>query len=679
LGARVHQPAQTESGKPLASEYTKAPRELPCASVGSAKGAYRQVSQAYDTEPNPLLSLEQRFVEGLLPPLAGLAVLDLGCGTGRWLAALARRAPRTLVGADFSPEMLAQAQYKIGDTARLVLADCGNLPFPRASADLVICSFLASYLKDLPAFAEQVRRVIHRGGIVFMTDLHPETTVKLGWRRGFRVNGSFVDVPTFTRPIREIIAAFENLDLESNAVLEPRFGDAELEIFKRAGKTDAFHAASGHPALYILQLSLKRHRRVLSRKATIARTLTYLAGARVALGANESVTADIRIEDGGVLALRGRGELAAADRAGESKRSADLNGFLLLPGLVNAHDHLEFALFPRMGKGGYRNFVEWADDIHRPGNSLISELRSVPKGARLWWGGIRNLFCGVTTVCHHNPYVAETFGNGFAVRVLRDYGWAHSMAMDHDILAKQKSAAADQPFIIHLGEGVDSRSAAEIFHLAREKALDDRTVIVHGVALDERGKALLRSAGAALVWCPSSNVFLFGRTHDRDTIQGLPNVALGSDSPLTAEGDLLDEIRFAHDKARMTEEDLYALVTTRAARVLRLKDGQGTLRVGALADFVGVRDNGLTPAQTLASMSFREVKLVVIGGCVQLASTDLVERLPRLLTTGLQPIEIEGQVRWIRAPVERLFAETQRHVSGDIRLGGRKVRNGLSA
>jgi cytosine/adenosine deaminase-related metal-dependent hydrolase len=678
LGAPIHQSPQAKGGKPLGSQQVTMSSAL--SSVGVCpKDGYRLASQSYDAEPNPMLSLEQRFLERLLPPVAGLDVVDLGCGTGRCLAALARKAPRTLVGVDFSPEMLGQARRKLGDAARLVVADCSTLPFPRSSADLILGSFLTSYLQDFAQFAEQVRRLLRPGGVVFITDLHPATTAKLGWRRGFRVDGSFVDIACYSRPIEQIVKMFENLGLQADAVLEPQFGNTEFELFQRVGKTQAFHSASGHPAIYILQLSLKRHRSLKARKRIPARTLKYVTGARVALGAHESISGDIGIEEGRIAFLgRHQGE-SIPERAAHDQRSVDLSGFLLLPGLVNAHDHLEFALFPRLGRGGYRNFVEWADDIHRPGSSPVREHRAVAKNVRLWWGGIRNLLCGATTVCHHNPYATEVFDTGFAVRVLRDFGWAHSLPMDHDLATKAKSTQSNQPFIIHLAEGVDSQSAEEIFRLAREKALDDHTVIVHGLGLDERGFSLMRSLGAALVWCPTSNVFLFGRTHDRQTIRSLPNAALGSDSPLTAQGDLLDEIHFANETVGVTAEDLYALVTTRAAQVLRLKHGEGTLRIGALADFIGVRDTGLSPAHTLAAISSRDVEFVVIGGCVQLASTDVVARLPRLVTTGLRPLEIEGHVRWIRAPLDRLFAETQRHLSSDINLGGKRVRHGLPA
>ncbi len=49
----------------------------------------------------------------------------------------------------------------------------------------------------------------------------------------------------------------------------------------------------------------------------------------------------------------------------------DLDGLQILPGLINAHDHLEFALFPRLGRRIYSNATEWARDIYRPEESPV--------------------------------------------------------------------------------------------------------------------------------------------------------------------------------------------------------------------------------------------------------------------------------------------------------------------
>ena len=57
-----------------------------------------------------MLSLERRILEPLLPPLADLDVIDLGCGTGRWLQILHAAGARRVLGVDFSPEMFAQSR-----------------------------------------------------------------------------------------------------------------------------------------------------------------------------------------------------------------------------------------------------------------------------------------------------------------------------------------------------------------------------------------------------------------------------------------------------------------------------------------------------------------------------------------------------------------------------------------
>jgi len=347
-----------------------------------------------------------------------------------------------------------------------------------------------------------------------------------------------------------------------------------------------------------------------------------------------------------------------------------------LPGLVNAHDHLEFALFPRLGTGGYANCAEWAEDIHRKESTVIAKHRQVPKETRLWWGGIRNLLCGATTVSHHNPYDAGVFEREFAVRVVRDYGWAHSLMMDADAAKKKRRTPVGQPFLIHLAEGIDERSEGELRELHDAGALDEETVLIHGLGLNKKGRALLRASGAGLIWCPSSNVFLFGRTLATRDIESLRHVALGSDSALTAEGDLLDEVRFALGVTQLAAERIYKLVTRQAARLLRVQEGQGTLRAGGVADMIAVRDLGQRPADRLATLSHRDIELVLIGGRVQLASNEMLRRLPRSTRKGLQPLAVEDTVRWIRAPLDRLFRETAAHLPEGIILGGKRVSFG---
>jgi hypothetical protein len=161
-----------------------------------------------------------------------------------------------------------------------------------------------------------------------------------------------------------------------------------------------------------------------------------------------------------------------------------------------------------------------------------------------------------------------------------------------------------------------------------------------------------------------------------DEIRLAARVAIGSDSPLTAQGDLLDELRFAHEISGLSSEELYRCATVTPAGLLRLKNGEGCVRAGAWADLIAVRDTGRSPCDTLAELAFQDIELVVIGGRVQSASMEMSERLPLETLSGLQPLCIEGTVRWIRAPIQWLFEQTRAHLAGEIRLGGKRVSLG---
>lgn len=635
---------------------------------------YRLWARTYDREPNPMLSLERRIVFSLLPPLSGLDVVDLGCGTGRWLEIARDRGAKSLLGVDPSPEMLNHARTKLGEAASFVCTDCAGAQLASDSADLVFCNFVLSYLENPRALVNLAHRILRPGGALFVTDVHPQTALDFQWRRGFHADGEHREIRANNRPIDALIELFTRMNLETTLRVEPGFGEEERNLFARNGKQEYFEKVRAFPAIYILQMSIARDSAQDSRQVPHPGEIEALTGARIALGPCDALPVNLRIDNSRIESIANAAPIHEESCSGE--KALDLRDCLVLPGLVNAHDHLEFALFPRLGRGGYANFREWAEDIQKSHASLIAVHRKVPREVRLWWGGIRNLLSGVTTVCHHNPYEPSVFNQEFVVRVLEDFAWAHSLALDPDCAAKKLVAPAGSAFLIHLAEGVDEKSAAEIFELHRMGALDASTTIIHGIGLDPAGRDLLRSVGAGLIWCPTSNLFLFGKTFSPDDIRDFPMAAIGSDSPLTAQGDLLDELGFVHRELSMPPVDLYACATRQSAGLLRLADGQGTLRLQGMADLIAVRDIGKSPADTLATLSFRDIEVVLLGGRVQLASAEMLQRLPTAARADLQPLVIEETVRWIRAPLDWLFRETVKHLGTEFSLGGKPVRFG---
>jgi cytosine/adenosine deaminase-related metal-dependent hydrolase len=331
--------------------------------------------------------------------------------------------------------------------------------------------------------------------------------------------------------------------------------------------------------------------------------------------------------------------------------------------LINAHDHLEFNLFSPLGRGPYANATEWARDIYHPGRSPVREQLRVPLRVRLWWGALKNLLAGVTTVCHHNPYDAAVFGADFPVRVVRRFAWAHSLAFEPDLAARFRQAPSTYPFLVHCGEGTDRAARREVATLDSLGALDHRTALIHGVALTPASVELLRRRGASLVWCPTSNLNMLGRTVSRTVLHsGIP-IALATDSALSAPVDLLDELRVA--RRYLPAAKLYEMVTTAPAAILRLPPS-ATRR-----DWIAVRSPSPAPPEALFDGS---IALVVVAGRIRLIAPDLAGQLPCSVRRRFQLLSVENRPPvLVDADVRALRRAAAKHLGSDFRLAGKRV------
>jgi ubiquinone/menaquinone biosynthesis C-methylase UbiE len=108
----------------------------------------------------------------------GEAVLEVACGTGVQLVALAERNPsgRT-VGVDLAEGMLSQTRKRLAAAGlhrvELLRASALELPFPDGSFDLVTNGYMLDLLPrdDIPRALEEFRRVLKPGGRLVLTNM----------------------------------------------------------------------------------------------------------------------------------------------------------------------------------------------------------------------------------------------------------------------------------------------------------------------------------------------------------------------------------------------------------------------------------------------------------------------------------------------------------------------------
>lgn len=221
-------------------------------SVTANEDTFAAWAAVYDEQENPLLTLEERILSPLLPNVSGRNVIDIGCGTGRWLSRFSHTQAASVCGLDGSSEMLEIAAGKHLQNAKLLRAALPSIPMESASADLTIASFVLSYVADLVTCASELARVSQPGGDLFISDMHPATAAALGWTRGFCCAGQTYQLKVQNHAIRDVIDILVRSGFSFVACLEPQFGKTEYDVLRRHGKESAWKTAEGMPAIYVL-------------------------------------------------------------------------------------------------------------------------------------------------------------------------------------------------------------------------------------------------------------------------------------------------------------------------------------------------------------------------------------------------------------------------------------------
>jgi len=144
---------------------------------------YKKIAKLYDTLLVPLTSGLRALGMKMFPPREGMAVLDIGCGTGAYLEHY-QKAGCNVFGIDQSPSMLQVARNRLGESANLYMGDASNMPYQDKKFDLIIFS---TVLHEMPrevraAVINEAKRTIKEDGRILLIDFHPGPIRPLkGW------------------------------------------------------------------------------------------------------------------------------------------------------------------------------------------------------------------------------------------------------------------------------------------------------------------------------------------------------------------------------------------------------------------------------------------------------------------------------------------------------------------
>lgn len=369
------------------------------------------------------------------------------------------------------------------------------------------------------------------------------------------------------------------------------------------------------------------------------------------------------IEGNRIAALLGPGDALPANFAGAFE--VDTQG-TLYPGLIDLHNHLTYNHIPlwQLGKAyTNRNLWRMAEPEYGPNVTqpfkLLAENADVDyRRAIVRWAECRNLLGGVTTgqgMSIRGPAGIGDYFKGLMRNVEQPLGGegpaTSGQTLDFlpdEIESKLVPALAKGlPYFYHLSEGTDADARQRFLDLKRangEWAVASNFIAIHCVALQAADYEVLHGT-AGMVWSPTSNLLLYGRTADvaAAKARGVP-IALGADWAPSGCRNMLGELKVARAVSEQlgglfTAQELVASVTAVPARMVGWHGAVGTLAPGLLADVLVLRGTAADPYTHIISASESDVAAVLIDGRPRLASADLALGDP----ATCEPLTIGGR------------------------------------
>lgn len=290
-------------------------------------------------------------------------------------------------------------------------------------------------------------------------------------------------------------------------------------------------------------------------------------------------------------------------------RKISVKDVLVFPGIVNAHDHLEFNLFPHVANGSYTDYRQWGADIHSKNKETIDSIKKIPVDLRLRWGVLKNLINGITHIVHHGGH--HDLIKAITYPVFLNYQYLHSLATERYWKLKLNSWS-NKSVMFHIGEGTSPQVTEEIDRVLTWNLLHRDLIGIHAIGMTPAQSKHFKS----VVWCPLSNMNLYKATANVGELRTNTAILFGTDSTLTGSPNFWEHLRLARTFGMLSDAELYETVTSRPRNVLW---------EGAPTSVVVARKKADDSLNAFFELNPEDILLVVINGVVRLVDESILQ------------------------------------------------------
>ena len=346
--------------------------------------------------------------------------------------------------------------------------------------------------------------------------------------------------------------------------------------------------------------------------------------------------------------------------------SLETNG-LILPGLIDLHDHIGYAYAPRFSgklwpeEKRFGNRYEW-QELTGQFHEKHSRLAKPADALFYLYGEVRELVGGTTSTANHVTQPAyrllernldgDSVNHGLPLNIQSEVFFFEREGLLEDPPRFQVRESAWECVrqadiaLVHLAEGRrDDRLTSQEFEnfliwAEKHPSLAKKIVPIHLVGLEAEDFARLKKVGISrAVWSPASNVALYGQTMRVSAAldQGF-TLCLGTDWYPSGSDSLFDELRLARKLVadKTISEVSPALLNALLESPQKILGGHlGLLYPGAKADLVVIPWRGDLEA-SLQHADIDTMTLVTVEGQPLFGTVGLMTKL--LKKTTLSPV-----------------------------------------